>query len=42
MNDTARLEMLWFDELECRTLDEPTAAAWQGEGWYGGDNKGLH
>jgi copper resistance protein B len=37
MNDAARLGMLWLDQLEWRTVDQPKAAAWQGEGWYGGD-----
>jgi copper resistance protein B len=37
MNDAARLGMLWLDQLEWRAVAAPNAAAWQGEGWYGGD-----
>ena len=37
MNDAARFGMLWLDQLEWRALDAPNSAAWQGEGWYGGD-----
>jgi copper resistance protein B len=37
MNDSAPLGMLWFDQLEWRAGEAPHAAAWQGEGWYGGD-----
>jgi copper resistance protein B len=37
MNDAARFGSLWLDQLEWRGLNEPNAAAWQGEGWYGGD-----
>ena len=37
MNDAAPLGMFWLDQLEWRGLDEPNGAAWQGEGWYGGD-----
>ena len=37
MNDAARLGMVWLDQFEWRTPDEPNAAAWQAEGWYGGD-----
>jgi copper resistance protein B len=37
MNDAARFGSLWLDQLEWRGLNAPNAAAWQGEGWYGGD-----
>ena len=37
MNDASQLGMLWLDQLEWRGFDEPNGAAWQGEGWYGGD-----
>jgi copper resistance protein B len=37
MNDAAPLGMLWLDQLEWRGLSQPNGAAWQGEGWYGGD-----
>jgi copper resistance protein B len=37
MNDAAPLGMLWLDQLEWRGANEPNGAAWQGEGWYGGD-----
>jgi len=37
MNDAAHFGSLWLDQLEWRGLNEPNGAAWQGEGWYGGD-----
>jgi copper resistance protein B len=37
MNDAAPLGMLWLDQLEWRAAAAGNAAAWQGEGWYGGD-----
>jgi copper resistance protein B len=37
MNDASQLGMLWLDQLEWRGVNEPNGAAWQGEGWYGGD-----
>jgi copper resistance protein B len=37
MNDAAPLGMLWLDQLEWRGAAAPNGAAWQGEGWYGGD-----
>jgi copper resistance protein B len=37
MNDAAPFGMLWLDQLEWRGLSQPNGAAWQAEGWYGGD-----
>jgi copper resistance protein B len=34
MDDEALIGKVWLDQLEWRSPDE---AAWQGEGWYGGD-----
>ena len=41
MDDAAPLGKLWLDQLEWRTAAEPSQAAWQAEGWYGGDYNKL-
>jgi copper resistance protein B len=37
MDDTQVTDMLLLDQLEWRNTNAGAAAAWQGEGWYGGD-----
>jgi copper resistance protein B len=37
MDDAAPIGKLWFDQLEWRSAARPDGAAWQAEGWYGGD-----
>ena len=37
MDDRARTGTLLFDQLEWRNTAEGNAAAWDAEGWYGGD-----
>ena len=38
MDDRERTGMVLFDQLEWRNTAEGNAAAWDAEGWYGGDN----
>jgi copper resistance protein B len=38
MDDTARTYKVLFDQLEWRDTAAGNAAAWDAEGWYGGDN----
>jgi copper resistance protein B len=38
MDDAARTSKLLFDQLEWRNTAEGNAAAWDAEGWYGGDH----
>jgi copper resistance protein B len=37
MDDTARTSKVLFDQLEWRNTADGNAAAWDAEGWYGGD-----
>jgi copper resistance protein B len=37
MDDTARTGTVLFDQLEWRNTADGNAAAWDAEGWYGGD-----
>jgi copper resistance protein B len=37
MDDAALIGKIWLDQLEWRSGARPDEAAWQGEGWYGGD-----
>lgn len=41
MDDTETTGMAWLDELEWRDTSAGAAAAWEGEGWYGGDDDKL-
>ncbi len=41
MDDTGTTGMVLLDELEWRDTSAGAAAAWEGEGWYGGDYNKL-